>query len=150
METKVISPRTCFVKEGKTTLKQIHEYASKVVSEINGEVKASGIETIGPMEFIYYGASDNMEKEFTLQIALPVRDERKCREGFSFIKTSEFKCISHYYKGDVTKLFPVYEKLYQEIFENQIEPNGEMREIYVNWEYLSSEKNITEIQIGIN
>lgn len=114
------------------------------------EAKNAGIEPEGPMEFIYFGASDDVDKEFTLQVGLPVTDKKPCSKNFNFKNTSPFKCVSYQYKGDVSKMFDVYSVLFAKIYQKQYKPIDEVREVYINWEHLTSESNLTEIQIGIN
>ena len=142
METKVVNPKTYFYKEGTTTLNKIHEYADTVVPEVIQEMQKAGIEEAGPMEFLYYGATNDMDKEFTLRIAVPVKEEKPCSDGFHFKKTNDFKCVSSEYKGDVSKMFPVYEQMYQHLATKQLQPNDEIREVYIQWENPASDKNI--------
>lgn len=150
METKIVTPKNFFYSEGKTTLNKIHEYADMEVPRILEQMKALDLKEAGPMEFIYLGATSDPNTEFTLRIAVPVLNEHQATNGFHFAKTAEFKCVSTEYKGDVSNMFPVYEKIYEEIYKNQFQPNTEIREVYHLWENPTSEKNITEIQIGIN
>lgn len=150
METKVINPKTLIYYEGKTSLKNIVNYSNSAIEELMKEVTSSGIEINGPMEFIYFGATDDLEKEFTLQIGLPVKEKKTVGKKFNFKETSPFKCVSYQYKGDVSKMFEVYSNLYQQINQKQLQPLDEIREVYLKWEHLTSENNITEIQIGIN
>lgn len=149
LSTKLVASKTIFYKEGKTTLNSIHEYANREVEALMLEVERGGLEPQGPLEFIYFGASGDMEKEFTLQIALPVKEKKPVKAGYQFRETAPFKCLSYDYKGDVSQMFPAYEMLYQQLEEKQLQPLDEVREVYKQWEHLTSANNITEIQIGI-
>lgn len=150
METKVVSPKTFFYHEGRTTLKNIMNYANPLVYDFYEELKNKGIEATGPLEFIYLGATDDPEHEFTLQIGIPVKEEKPVSNGYRFKKADAFKCISYDYKGDVNKMAPVYQELYQKLGAEKIQPKNEIREVYKHWEHPTSENNVTEIQIGIN
>lgn len=150
METKVVNAKTFLYFEGKTTLGKIMDYANPVVYRFYDEIKKAGVEPTGPLEFIYYGATDDPEKEFTLQVAMPVKDEKPVSNGFRFKKAEDFKCISYDYKGNVSNMYPVYENLYQQLFAADLKPNDEVREVYRHWENPESDNNITEIQIGVN
>lgn len=87
METNVVSPsaistkevasKNLFYTEGTTTLKKINEYAYPVVEAMFEEVKKSGLEPVGPMEFIYLNVNGNPDNTFTLQIALPVKEQKQ-------------------------------------------------------------------------
>lgn len=90
-----------------------------------------------------------MEKSFTLQVALPVKEEKSVGEGFSFKQVAPFKCLAYDYKGDVSQMAPAYEMLFQHIGDHQIQPNDEIREVYKQWVDLSSSDNITEIQLSL-
>lgn len=126
------------------------EYANPLVYDFYEEMKNKGIEATGPLEFVYLGATNDPEQEFTLQIAIPVKEEKEVSNGYSFKKADAFKCISYDYKGDVNQMMPVYENLFQKVFAAQLEPSNEVREVYKHWEHPTSENNITEIQIGVN
>lgn len=150
IETKVVNPKTFLYHEGKTNLKNIMEYANPVVYDFYEELNRSGVQATGPLEFIYLGVTDDPEKEFTLQVAIPVEEEKPVSNGYRFKKADAFKCVSYDYKGEVNKMMPVYENLFQQIFAAQLKPNDEVREVYRHWEHPESENNITEIQIGVN
>lgn len=150
METKVVQPKIFLYSEGKTTLKQIHEYANEAVEALMKESAAAGLEAAGPLEFIYFGATADEEKEFTLQIALPVKEEKPVNGEFRIKRSNPFKCLSYVYKGDVSEIGCAYESLFQEIAAKQLQPDDEIREVYMQWEHLTSENNLTEIQVGIN
>lgn len=150
MQTKVVEPKTFFYAEGKTSLRHIHEYSNEVIPALMKESERAGVQITGPMEFIYFGACADMDKEFTLQIALPVKEEKEVSKEYGFKQSVPFKCISHEYKGDVSKMGTAYENLFQQLFSHQLQPNDEVREVYAKWEHLTSANNITEIQIGVN
>ena len=150
METKIVNPKTFFYSEGKTTLNKIHEYADREMPKLLKEMEINGLKEDGPMEFIYLGVTDELDKEFILRISVPVKEEKAAPKGFHFSQQGEFKCVSTEYKGDVGKMFPVYEMMYNKIYKDNYHPKSEIREVYHLWENPTSERNITEIQIGIN
>lgn len=150
LETKVVAPKLLLYSEGKTTLRQIHSYANEAVAALMEEAAKAGLEAAGALEFIYFGATADEEKEFTLQLALPVNEEKEVGEGFQFRKTAPFTCVSYVYKGDVSEIGCAYESLYGQIAAKQLQPTNEIREVYRQWEHLTSSNNLTEIQIGIN
>lgn len=149
VSTKVVESKTIFYHEGTTTLNEIHDYANGGVEALMQEVERNGLEPQGPLEFIYFGATADMDKSFTLQIALPVKAKKEVGKGFRFRETAPFRCLSYDYHGDLNKVSPVYEMLYQHLAANQQEASNEIREVYKQWEHMSSANNITEIQIGL-
>jgi predicted transcriptional regulator YdeE len=149
LSTKEVAPKILFYSEGTTTLKKINEYVNPVVEALLEEVKQSGLEPVGPMEFIYLNVNGDPDNLFTLQIALPVKEQKLVSNGFLFRQTEAFKCVSHDYKGDVTQMHPVYDRLFQQMYASELKHNHEVREVYKQWEHPASPNNITEIQIGI-
>lgn len=149
LSTKVVAPKIIFYKEGTTTLARIHEYADRVVPALMQEAENRKLLPAGPLEFIYFGCTGDMEQEFRLQIALPVEEQKAGAGEFSFRQTDSFYCLHHDYAGDVNQMFPVYEMLYRQLAQKQWQPSDEVREVYKQWEHLTSANNLTEIQIGL-
>lgn len=150
LETTVVAPKLFLYHEGTTTLRQIHAYADAVVAALMKEAAEAGLEEAGALEFFYFDATADEEKEFTLQVALPVKEEKMVGNRFKFKKTGPFSCVSFLFKGDVSEIGSAYESLYGQISAKQLQPTNEIREVYRQWEHPTSENNLTEIQIGIN
>ena len=150
METKVVSPKTFIYNEGTTTLRKIMDYSKIYVDALLKKMDEAGLEAAGPMEFIYFGACSDPDKEFTLQIAVPVKEEKPVGKGYNYKKAEPFKCFTYEHKGEITDLHDAYEKAFGEVYARQLEPNNEIREVYKVYENLSSPNNLTEIQIGVN
>ena len=149
LTTKVVEAKTFFYNEGTTTLNKIYDYVNPAVEALMQEIEKRGLEPVGSLEFVYLNATGDMDKEFTLQIALPVKEQKPVGKEFHFKQAAPFKCVSYDYKGDVSKMFPTYVMLFQQIAANDLKPTIEVREVYKQWEHLTSPNNITEIQIGI-
>ncbi len=150
METKVVSAKTFLYNEGTTTLRKITDYSKTYVDALLKEMEKAGLKAEGPMEFIYFGACSDPDKEFTLQIAVPVEEEKPVGEGYKFKKAEPFKCMAYEHKGDIADLHDAYEKTFEAVFAQQLQPNNEVREVYKVYENLTSPDNLTEIQIGVN
>lgn len=151
MKTRIIEPKKVLVVSTKTTLKNIAKDTYPLCEALMEDVKKFGITPAGPLEFIYFGASGDMEKEFELEIALPVSPDTTAQGSRYKIKdTKPFKCATYIHKGGVDKLFAVYEELFKELDWDKMKSTEEVREVYQNWVSPESEENITEIQIGIN
>lgn len=151
MTTKNIQPKKVFYGSLKTTLNKIQTDCEPVVNSIYADVEKYGIQPTGPMEFIYHGATGDMDKEFDLEIALPVaKIEKPEWSQFDFKETNDFKCVSEEYKGSMENIYGTYEKLFGQIDSDGMKSTEEVREVYQNWVSFSSDENIVEIQIGIN
>ncbi len=151
MKTKNIEPKKVFFGSLKTTLNKIVDDTNPVIEALYADVEKYGIQPAGPLEFIYHGATGDMDKEFDLEIALPVAQEIKPEwSQFSFKNTNEFKCVSEEYKGSLEHIYGTYERIFGELDKGSMKSTDEVREVYQNWVSFSSDENIVEIQIGIN
>lgn len=151
MTSKNVAPKKVFFGSLKTTLNKIQTDTNPIIEALYGDVEKYKIQPAGPLEFIYHGATDDMDKEFDLEIALPVATVTKPEwSQFDFKETNDFKCVSEEYKGSMENIYGAYEKLFGEINADGMNSNDEVREVYQNWVSFSSEENIVEIQIGIN
>ncbi len=151
MEQKAIQPKNVLVASTKTTLNKIVKESEPLVNSLMSDVQQNGITPNGPLEFIYYGATGDMDKEFDLEIALPVveNDTLKATQ-FQIKQTNHITCMTHIHKGSIENIVQTYDELFKELQWNKIQPTSEIREVYLNWVDFSSDENITEIQIGIN
>ena len=149
MEREIIAPKLYFYLEGKTNLKNLMEFAAPTVDLTYAEAARLQLEKTGPIEFVYLGASSDMEKEFTLQIGFPTKDPKPTERGFQFRQSSDFKCLKFTYKGALKGIANEYEKIYEYLWNNSIKHTDEIREIYHFFEYPDSPNNVTEIQIGL-
>ena len=149
MEQVMLAPKLYFYLEGKTSLKNIMEYAAAKVQLANAEAERMNMEKTGPMEFIYFGATYDLEKEITLQIGFPVKSEKPIENGFRFRKSQDFKCLTNTYKGEMANSGNKYESLFEYMWDNSIKSSNEIREVYRCFEFPDSPNNVTEIQIGL-
>lgn len=151
MNTKNVSPKLVFSGSLKTTINKLKSDTEPIIEALYKDVEKFGIQPAGPLEFIYRGASEDDNKEFDLEIALPVTNNPKPEwTQFDFKETSQLKCISNEYKGGMEQIAKAYTNIFEEIVKNGIQPTDEIREVYQNWVDFSSDENIVEIQIGIN
>ncbi|MBO9699506.1 MAG: GyrI-like domain-containing protein [Sporocytophaga sp.] len=151
METKLIPSKNYLCYTTQTTLNKLQEFADKAVDGVYEAVAKGGLKASGPMEFIYLNCSNDRDKEFTLEIALPIENSTNFNsENHRIKKFEDFKCLSHTHNGDLLNLPGIYQRLFEEVFKNGIKPTNQIREIYKSFSGMESNDNITEIQIGIN
>lgn len=149
MEKISVSPKLYFYVEAKTTLNHVKECGEKQVQEVFEEAAKAGLEKTGPLEFIYFNASMDREREVTLQVALPVKEAKHTDQHFHYRKATNFPCLSYRHQGSIQQMDEVYDELFEHIWNQSIKVNNEIREVYHAWEGPESNNNLTEIQIGL-
>ena len=151
METKLIEPKKVVAGSFQTTLNKMNEEVNPFIEKLMTALEQAGLKPSGPMEFIYKGATSDMDKSFLLEIAQPVTGDSKIGSisEFKLKETSAFTCVEHRYKGKMGGIMKTYEQLFASISKESIAPTDEVREVYQNWVSLSSDQNIVDIQIGI-
>lgn len=153
MEKKNIQPKKVIASSLKTTLKNISQDTDPILQQLMSQIEQLGIKTTGPLEFIYKGVTQDMEKEFDLEIVQPVDMVDAIElKSFTLKETPIFKAMTHTYVGsmDDHKMFAIYGQIFEELGKQNIQPTDMVREVYENWVSISSDENIVEIQIGIN
>lgn len=151
METKNLAPKKVLVAKTTTNLKNISKHTEPIVHAMMAESEKAGITAIGPMEYIYFGASEDMDKEFQLEIALPVSDDSTTdNPQFEIKETNPLKYVAAKHVGSIDTIMKTYDELFGQIMAGGLQPTEEIREVYEKWIDLSSKENITEIQVGIN
>ena len=150
MEKKIVPSKNYFTVVTTTTLNKIQEVAARETDKLIAGINELKLEPVGPMEFIYFDCTEDREKEFTLEIALPVKETNaQLPKEFSFKKHPDFQCVSYVHKGELTNLYDVYDKLFTDMWNNSLRPTNQVREVYVNYRDVFSADNVTEIQIGL-
>ena len=151
METKIIEAKKVLFVSLKTSLSTIGEQSSPLAYGIMKEIESHGITPVGPMEYIYIGASGDLDNIFDLDIAIPVSDsEANQKSQYETRNLEDYKCMSYTHKGSLDGLAQVYNDLFEKINKSGAKPTNEVREVYQVWEGPTSEKNVVEIQIGLN
>lgn len=151
METKNVEAKQVLAGSLKTTLNKLQADCDPVIERLMIEAESMKIAAIGPLEFIYTGATEDKDKEFHLEIAMPVNVKSGVTlPEFEIKVTPVFKCASHTYKGKMENIGGAYHQVFDDLQSKSLRPTEEIREVYENWVSFSSEENIVEIQIGIN
>ena len=151
METKFIEPKTVVAGSFETTLNKMNAEVNPFIEKLMTALESAGLKPSGPMEFIYKGATSDMDKKFLLEIAQPVIGDAQPNglSGFKLKETPAFTCAEQRYKGKMEGIMDAYKALFGEIANEGLKPNEEVREVYQNWVSLSSDQNIVDIQVGI-
>ncbi len=105
----------------------------------------------GPIHWHYLGFMGDESKPFTLEICLPVASIPLDYQGdFLFKRTEIFKCVSFIHEGGWNMIPKSYGVILQFIQQQQLQPNGVTRELYINADFVDLDANVTEIQMGID
>lgn len=118
--------------------------------ELIREAVAHRLTITGPVHWHYFGFEGSLDNSFTLEIALPVGEVESEYDGhFHFKRTGPFHCVSCVHEGSWNDIPGSYSRLMEFMKENNLQPTGINREIYVNADFNFPKANVTEIQMGI-
>ncbi|WP_120512562.1 GyrI-like domain-containing protein [Photobacterium salinisoli] len=120
--------------------------------QIQDLIDRSNLSVTGPWHFIAYHFPQDDQTEFDMDFCLPVAGE--CDE---FLKGDieakylpDLHCATCVFEGPLDDLFVKgYQPLLLEMKDEQCRLTGESREVYHNWCGPDSDKNVVEIQFGI-
>lgn len=149
VETKSVPVKKYFCVTRTATLEKIPEVAMQEADAIMEEFAKLNVQAAGPMEFIYFGSTYDPDGALSIEIAIPVSEDIKGSGKYSVKQLGEFKCISHLYSGDFSRVNEVYEMLFADLAKNGIKHTPQVREVYHEWKSMNSPDNRVEIQIGI-
>lgn len=145
---KRIQPINFLFFRTETTVGELNKFFD-IAPRLYAEAARLGTHVTGPVHWHYFGFTD-LQKPFTLEIALPVSEVIPEYDGpFHFKRTEDFACISVVHEGNWYDIPRSYEKLMAYATEKQLTPAGNNRELYVNVDFTNHDANVTEIQLGI-
>lgn len=147
MEIKNIEAQEVFCKEFRTTLNEVKNFVAKVPAQLVSEIQKEQLEIAGEQIWRYIGGDGNPDTEFTLQIAFPIKNNQKEHEQINEFQS--FKCFVGMHYGSWMNFGKSYEKIMGDLMVAGHQMTGEIREIYHVVDFENEEKNITEIQVGI-
>jgi effector-binding domain-containing protein len=150
METKIIKPINVLFYSEITNLGGLAKLVRVKANELHKEAIENKMEITGPVYWIYYGMDGNPQTNFTLEIAIPVLCETRYKGNFQLKELPEFKCASMIHFGSWYDMPGSYSQLIGEVLKNNLALSGVSREVYLNINFLDMERNITEIQVGID
>ncbi|MCG8312225.1 MAG: hypothetical protein MI976_03330 [Pseudomonadales bacterium] len=132
------------------TLDTIMEDIGNLPEQLMADIESQALVPAGPMIFVYSGCDGNPESQFQLSITQPVTNHAQYQGKYQASQLEPFKCVERSYHGSLHDIGPKgYEPFIAEIMQAGLQIKDECREIYTLYECQESEKNITEIQMGI-
>lgn len=145
---KTVKPISFLFYRTETTIDKLNTLFW-VAPELFREAVQKSLTITGPVHWHYFGFTDPA-KPFTLEISLPVGQVLADYDGkFHFKRTDAFNCISVIHEGNWLDIPGSYQKLTKVLAEQNLQPLGVSRELYVNVDFNFPDANTTEIQLGI-
>jgi len=150
MEKKSVAKTTVLMYSLKTSLAKMTQDVGDITNELMAVATKSGLEITGPQIWQYTNSDGQPNTKFTLEICIPVKEAKGDPGKFKFVTLPEFKCISEIHKGPWNKMGNVYQRIMGEITRKSIPMTGISREVYITFDFVNQENNVTEVQMEIN
>lgn len=149
MKVREVKPINFLFFRTETKVSELEKFLP-VAQELFREAVKYNLAITGPIHWHYFDFEGDVNKSFTLEIALPVGETQEEYDGkFHFKRTASFKCVSAVHEGSWLDMPRSYGRMMEFINQNNFTPLARNREIYVNVDFKHAEANVTEIQIGI-
>jgi effector-binding domain-containing protein len=149
MQIKEIKPITALCFTCQTTLAGLGQYVRVKARELYETALENKLEVTGPVYWIYNGMDGKPQTEFTLEICLPVFHTGTYTGTFKIKELQAFRCASVIHSGAWTDMYKTYEEMIGNILNNGDKLTGTSREVYINMDFINTDHNITEIQVGV-
>lgn len=150
MQIKAVKPINFLFFRTETNILELGNFVL-VGQDLFKEAVRYNLTITGPVHWHYIGFDGDVTKTFLLEISLPVGEILEEYDGsFHFKRTEPFKCVSTLHEGNWLNIPDSYNKMFEFINANKLQPLLSNREIYVNADFKYPEANVTEIQIGIS
>jgi DNA gyrase inhibitor GyrI len=134
----------------RTTLNKLQDAIAQLMPQIDAAVDSGALRVMGPMVFTYHGASQDRDKQFTLDIGVIVKDGNAKPDGIQLIKVAPPHCATVVYTGPAAQLPQAYGKLYGEVVRRGLQPTDVCREVYFYWEGPDSINNVIQLQAELS
>ncbi len=149
MEIKTQQPFTAISVTKKATLKTLSKHIGSVAQELFEDAVNAKLLPAGPVYWVYYNMDGDPDKEFDLEVVIPVQGEGKPQK-FELKEMPEFKAATTIHIGPWLEFGDTYQKLIGELMAKGNKMTSVCREMYINVDFEHPERNITEIQVGID
>lgn len=149
LSEKVTQPFTALCFTTHATLQTLAQHAYGVAEDLHREVARLGLDSTGPIQWIYTGVNGDETNEFQLEIALPIRQPGAEPDGFSYNVFPVFRCATYTFTGPWSDFGQLYDVLFGQLYRAGHQNDGHIREIYLVIDTGNPENCVTEIQIGL-
>lgn len=109
-----------------------------------------GLTVIGQIQYVYDGVTGDPLNEFTLTIALPVRESEPgtLSDGFAYKSLPAFHSADYTYTGAWDTFVAMYDAFFPAFYAQGYSYTGQLREIYTVVDLEHTDRCVTKIQIG--
>jgi effector-binding domain-containing protein len=150
-QIKDIPAQVFFCAHRTVTVVDVPAFLQEVIGALYGETQRLKFEVTGPTVFIYRNSDlFDIEKEFDLEVGIPVRDGKPYSGLFYFKKAQPFRCLTHEYHGSAKRLRRTWRAMVELANESGYQLTNQVREVYKEWESPKSENNVLELQLEIS
>ena len=149
MERTQVPAKLYYCAAKELTKPEIPEFSEQSMERLYKSAESLHVLKGEPPEFIYFNASEDLEKPMQLVIGIPARTHCPPEEDFFFMETLPFECISVEYKGPMSGIGRAWVDLVEKVLSEGYLLGNQGREIYREWISFESEDNVTELQIGV-
>ena len=148
MEIKTQQPVRVMYGNVTATLNTLKTDVGNVPEDLYTEAGKAGLQPAGPQHWVYIGADENRDTQFSLDMGLPVQGDGTS-DKYQVKELPALKCATTIHEGSWDNFAATYEKLIGEVMAKGLKMTNECREVYLNVDMENPEKNITEVQVGI-
>lgn len=150
MQIKHIKPINFLYFRTRTRVGELGRFVGVIARDLYRDAAYQQLEVTGPVYWSYFGFTGDEQKEFVLEIGLPVAEiPAKYHGKFNLKHESDFYCVSLLHHGSWFDIPSRYSELNKYILNKGLTPSIHNREVYLNLDFVNPAGNITEIQIGI-
>lgn len=148
MKSEIRPKMTALVYSTKTTLANLKQFGA-VIDEIFSEAKAINAPIAGSCMWQYTGCDGTMEKEFDLDIILPIMKRDAKSEKFEIKEIPAFKCVCETFSGPWSELGKFYCSTMPQIAQAGFKFGEKIREWYLLCDEKEEMNCVTEVQFEI-
>jgi len=143
-------PDKLFISSKTTlTIPDIPDYAQHMMSKLMMETIRLGLKVTGPAEFHYFGSDGDLDTLFDMRICIPIEGRADTPTTFEYYESEPFNCASYEYHGNVYGVGDKWKALVESVMSDNVPLVPQSREVYRRWMDANSNKNITELQVGL-
>ncbi len=149
LQTKETQPFMALSFTTRATMKTLSQHYPHVAEGLYAEADRLGLDSIGPIQWIYTGVNGDETNEFQLEIGLPIRQPGGSSDRFTYQVFPAFRCLAYTHIGLWSDFGELYDALFAQLYRDGYQNDGRVREIYTVVDFENLTNCVTEIQIGL-
>jgi predicted transcriptional regulator YdeE len=133
----------------QTSLAQLGQEVHQSMEKLTPDIKRGEIKPVGAPLIIFHGVNQDPNSQFPLQVGFPVAEDAKAPDGLEIKKLDSFRCATVLFSGSLQQIHHAYEKVYNDLLSEGLQPTDEGRQAILLFEGEDSVNNVAMIQIGV-